>query len=226
MRVFALVPAAGTSRRFGSDKLLAKWNDRELLGHVLVKLAGAKAAGLLAGILVVHRQGDETVRDLIKEYRAYPVPARDPEGELSSSLRTGIEAILRRGPSPDREALLVCHGDQPLLRLDVIHALIDPWARGGALAVRPAYREAPGEPGLPMLVDRSLWRLAEEMRGETGFAPVLERHGIRIREISVAGRNPDVDTPDDLATLDAPTPAPEGSDGIEPLDLMPTSYQG
>ncbi len=208
MRVFALVPAAGRSERFGSEKLLAKWHDRELLGHVLLKLNGARAAGLLAGIVVVHRPDDDAIRSLAQEYRGYPVAVRDPKGELSLSLRTGIDAIVQRGPAQQREALLICHGDQPLLRLDVIHAVVDAWAHGGAVAARPAYRETPGEPGLPMLIDRSLWRLASEMRGESGFAPVLASHRIAVRSISVGGRNPDVDTPEDLAGLeDAPAAA-------------------
>ena len=208
MRIFALVPAAGRSERFGSEKLLAKWHDRELLGHVLLKLNGARAAGLLAGIVVVHRPNDEAIRGLTVEYRGYPVAVRDPLGELSLSIRTGIDAIVQRGAAQQREALLICHGDQPLLRLDVIQALADAWGRGGAVAVRPAYRDAPGEPGLPMLVDRSLWRLANEMRGESGFAPVLASHGIAVRSISVGGSNPDVDTPQDLAALeDTPTAA-------------------
>ena len=186
---------------------------------------GAKAAGLLAGVMVVHRSDDDAVRDLVKEYRAYPVATRNPDGELSSSLRTGVETLMARGPAPDREALIVCHADQPLLRLDVVHAVVDPWAHGGALAVRPEYRDAPGEPGLPMLVDRSLWRLSQEMRGETGFGPILERHGIRVRSVSVGGKNPDVDTPDDLAALEEKPREPEPSD-IPPLDIVPTQYFG
>lgn len=208
MRVYALVPAAGRSKRFGSDKLLTRWHDREILGHVLLRLNGARAAGLLAGILVVHRPDDDGVEKLALEYRAYPVAVRDPDGELCYSLRTGIDAIEARGPAQEREALLVCHGDQPLLRLDVIQAVIDVWARGSALAVRPAYRDAPGEPGLPMLIDRSLWRLRQEMRGESGFAPVLASHGVQVATISVAGRNPDVDTADDLAALEEPVQSP------------------
>ena len=202
VRIYALVPAAGRSERFGSAKLLAKWHDRELLGHVLLKLSGARAAGLLVGIVVVHRPDDDAIRDLALEYRGYPVAVRDPMGELSLSIRTGIEAIEQRGPARQREALLVCHGDQPLLRLDVIQALADAWARGGAVAARPAYRDTPGEPGLPMLVDRGLWKLAGEMRGESGFAPVLESHRITVRTVQVGGSNPDVDTPEDLARLE------------------------
>ena len=60
-----------------------------------------------------------------------------------------------------------------------------------------------------MVVDRSLWNLSREMQGESGFAPILARHGVVVRTVSVGGSNPDVDTPDDLAALDAPSPAPE-----------------
>jgi len=209
LRVFALVPAAGRGARFGGDKLLARWHDRELLGHVLVRLMGAKAAGLLAGVMVVHRPEDEAVRTLITEYRAYPLATRNPDGELADTLRTGIEFLTGRSAGHEHAAALICLGDQPMLRLDVIKSLVDTWSRGGGTAIRPSYRESPGEPGHPLLVDQSLWHLAEEMRGESGFAPVLARGRVTERSVSVAGRNPDVDTLDDLAALDRPVEAPE-----------------
>jgi CTP:molybdopterin cytidylyltransferase MocA len=151
---------------------------------------------------VVHRPGDEAVRELVTEYRGHPVATRVTDGDLSWSLRTGIDALVGRGSPRENEAVLICLADQPLLRLDVIRALVESWSRSGVKAIRPAYREAPGEPGHPLLVDRSLWHLAAEMRGETGFGPVLEAHRIRVQTISVGGRNPDVDTPEDLKALE------------------------
>ena len=196
-----MVPAAGRGERFGGAKLLTKWRDRELLGHVLVKLGGARAAGLLVNTIVVHRPDDDAIRELAAEYRAYPVATRSAEGELSDTLRIGIEALTARERGDHRAALLICLGDQPLLRLDVISALIDSW-KSGATAIRPAYRDSPGEPGHPLLLDQSLWRYAAELRGESGFAPVLEARGVTIRTIPVGGSNPDVDTPEDLQALD------------------------
>lgn len=169
---------------------------------MLLKLGGARAAGLLVHTIVVHRPDDDAVRALAAEYRAYPVATRSAEGELSDSLRAGIEVIANREASHDATALLICLADQPLLRLDVVGALVEAWRKGGLPAVRPAYRDSPGEPGHPLLLDRSLWGYAAEMRGESGFGPVLERRGIGVRVISVGGRNPDVDTPDDLNILD------------------------
>ena len=149
----------------------------------------------------MHRPDDEAVRSLAVEYRAYPVAMRAAGGELSDTLRAGIEVIAGREGRHESTALLICLGDQPLLRLEVIRALIDGW-KTGATAVRPAYRDAPGMPGHPLLLDRSLWDYAAELRGDSGFAPVLSRRGVAVRSISVGGSNPDVDTLDHLSQLE------------------------
>ncbi|MGH7559386.1 MAG: nucleotidyltransferase family protein [Gemmatimonadales bacterium] len=202
MRVYGLVPAAGRSERFGGAKLLAKWQDRELLGHVLLKLGGARAAGLVAGTVVVYRDGDDAVRDLAATYRASAV-AVPPGGELSLSVRAGLDSLAAHSSGHDREAALVCLADQPLLRLDVIRALVETWSRSPVAAVRPSYRDDPGRPGHPLLLDRSLWPLAAELRGDAGFGALLEARRTPVRTVSVAGANPDVDTPEDLRALDA-----------------------
>jgi molybdenum cofactor cytidylyltransferase len=196
-----LVPAAGRGERFGGAKLLTKWRDRELLGHVLLKLGGARAAGLLVNTIVMHRPDDDAIRSLAAEYRAYPIALRSSAGELSDTLRAGIEAITDREKQQQSTALLICLADQPLLRIEVIRALIDGW-KSGTPAIRPAYRDSPGEPGHPLLIDRSLWGHAAEMRGESGFAPVLASKGVAIRQLPVGGSNPDVDTRGDLEALD------------------------
>ena len=205
-----MVPAAGRGERFGGDKLLARWHDRELLGHVLLKLGGARAAGLLGPTVVVHRPGDDGVRALAAEYRCHAEEMRVRDSDLSHTIRTGIDHIKSRGSSSSQQAILICMGDQPMIRLDVIKAMVETWARIGAVAVRPTYRETPDQPGHPLLVDKSLWHLADEMRGDTGLAPVLAAHRIGVRTIPVAGRNPDVDTPEDLKGLDA-EPRPVGA---------------
>lgn len=172
---------------------------------MLLRLGSARAAGLVAGTVVVHREDEETIRVLATEYRCTPVAVRDPDGELSLSLRTGLDALTDRGSRVDREAALICLGDQPLLRLDVIRAVIETWDRNAFPIVRPAYRDEPGRPGHPILLDRSVWPLADGLRGDTGFGTLFEIRRTTVRTVSVAGRNPDVDTPDDLRALEEPS---------------------
>jgi molybdenum cofactor cytidylyltransferase len=169
---------------------------------VLLRLGGARAGGLLGTVVVVHRENDEAIRELAKEYRAHPVGIAQ-DAELSDSLRAGIAAIASRADGAEPTALLVCMGDQPLVRLDVIESLVAAWRSDGYQALRPVYRDAPGEPGHPLLLDRSLWGYAGDLRGEEGLAPVFARRGIPVKQVPVPGRNPDVDTPADLAALEA-----------------------
>jgi molybdenum cofactor cytidylyltransferase len=222
LRVHALVPAAGRSERFGSSKLLAKWHDRELLGHVLHTLRGARAAGLVLDITVVHAPDDEPIRGLAIEYDAYPLETRGA-GDLSDSLRTGIDAFRLRESRTESAALLICLGDQPQLRLDVIQALVLTWRSGGAKVVRPSYRDSPGSPGHPLLVDRSFWDLADEMRGDTGLAAVLDSRGAAVQVIPVGGGNPGVDTPEDLEMLDRED---DPTLDLSPLDLEDRQAMG
>ncbi len=205
MALYALVPAAGRGERFGSAKLLVRWRDRELLGHVLSTLASARIAGLIERTFVVHRPDDRAVADLCTEYLAWPVTTQGP-GDLSDSLRTGVTEIRSLDSGRNRSGILICLGDQPLLRLEVIRALTMEW-KGGLQAIRPSYRADPGAPGHPLLLDRSLWPLAAELAGESGFGPLLASHHIPVHHVSVGGHNPDIDTPADLErleTADAP----------------------
>lgn len=202
LSVWAVVLAAGTGKRYGGAKLVAPWRERPLLAHPLATLAVARAAMLIAGIVLVRHDDDEAVGVLGNEFRCFvtDVPASD-EG-LAWSVRAGLRALEAPNRVPRPEAALICLGDQPLIRSDVIRALIEAGRRGVAPVVRPVYREEPDRPGHPLYVSRKLWHLAGELSGDRGFWPVLERHGISMHPVSVAGSNPDVDTPDDIAALD------------------------
>lgn len=179
---------------------------------MLQTLAAARAAGLVTETIVVHRPEDDAIRALAIEHRCLPAALRNPEGTLSDSLRAGVAAIEARGSRRERGAILVCLGDQPLLRLDVIRALVETWKASPVPALRPSYRADPGRPGHPILIDRSLWHLAGELRGEYGFGTLFDIRHLPVRTVSVAGRNPDVDTPEDLLALDrTDEPVPERS---------------
>jgi molybdenum cofactor cytidylyltransferase len=119
---------------------------------------------------------------------------------LTESLRTGLAAL---DPATTEWALIVL-GDQPLLRRDVVAALVAA-ADDAHDLLRPVYADAPEAPGHPVLVHRRLWPRAEFLRGDQGFGSVVAPE--RIRLVPVPGSNPDVDTRADLLRLSAlPSP--------------------
>lgn len=189
-RTAAVVLAAGRATRFGSTKLLAGLGDRSVLQHVLDTLAEAG----LGEIVIVLGGGAEEIEAGIAWRGERRVRNSRPEDGLSSSLRLGLAAV-----SPAMEAAFVVLGDQPLVRLDVIGALLAAEVPADTVAVVPAYADGGG--ANPVLLLRPGFALADGLAGDRGVGPLLEAMPDRVTIVPVSGTNPDIDTPADLARL-------------------------
>ncbi len=200
---WALVLAAGDGRRFGSDKLVARLGAGPLVEHCLRAVARAVAGGRLEGAVVMHRPGDTVIPALATPLGIVAEVADPGPPALSATLRAGIRRLER---IPSAGAALVVLGDQPLLRDEVIDAVLGEAAAFPADVVRPVYRDEPEAPGHPVWLRRSAWPLTADLRGDDGLGARLDGSGLRIRRVPVPGANPDVDTPADLDALRGATP--------------------
>jgi molybdenum cofactor cytidylyltransferase len=205
VRAHALVLAAGQGRRFGGDKLLALYRGRPLLSYVLELVAAGCESGVLGGGHVVVGRGDDAARRLAENASLETIINDAPHLGLSHSLRLGL-ADLEQRPSSDVGAALVFLGDQPLVRLAVMEALIAAGRARTGRIVRPRYQMRPDVPGHPVLLDRSIWPLASQLRGDRGFATLLDSVAFPIVTLDVPGDNPDVDTRADLHALEESSP--------------------
>lgn len=118
----------------------------------------------------------------------------DPERGLASSLQIGMAAA-----DPGADAVLVALGDQPLVAVDTVRLLLDAPPDPARPVVVPAYTDDRGRN--PVLLRRAAFGLAGEASGDRGLGPVLAAHPELVLEIPIAGGNPDVDTPADLARV-------------------------
>jgi molybdenum cofactor cytidylyltransferase len=195
----AIVLAAGAGSRFGGGKLRAPLEGRPIVGHVV---EAARAAGLDPIVVVVPPSGE---LDSLGLGSVRLVVNPNPAEGLSSSVRLGLRALeLDEGV----EAAVLLPGDQPRVRSAVIGTLLT------ALDASPATpfvvpRYAGNRNPNPVVVRRSIWRLADELAGDRGFGPVLAAHPELVRFVSVDGANPDIDTVADLRRL------------AEPIDTRP-----
>jgi len=196
--VFAIVLGAGRSSRFGSDKLLAPLHGRPVLGHVLDTLASHASSGLLRALFLVVRDPDGAEARLGQEAGAIIVGSPRADEGLAMSLRAGLERVASTAPATGA-AVLVVLGDQPAIRRDVIEEVVRRWRITGAEAVRPRYAQRPDEPGHPVLLDRRLWAEASRLTGDAGSGAFLAGRALEL--VDVPGRNPDIDTPADLAAF-------------------------
>jgi molybdenum cofactor cytidylyltransferase len=191
--VVGVILAAGRATRFGSPKVLATLGGRPLLQHVVDRLG---AAGVDELIVVLGADAGAAEDAVTWPPSTSRVVNPTPERGLASSLAIGAATALARSPRPD--ALLIALGDQPR---------IDPAVIGALLATDPSHavavpRYPTGADPNPVLLRRGGFGLLDEVTGDRGLRPVLARHPELVVEVPVAGANPDVDTPADLAALE------------------------
>jgi CTP:molybdopterin cytidylyltransferase MocA len=192
VKVAAVVLAAGAASRFGSPKALARLDGRPILEHVL---DAVREAGIDDVIVVLGHAADE-IEDGIDWLEERRVRNPDPR-HLSSSLQVGIDAVAAIDP-PVRAAVIVL-GDQPRTRPEVIRALLAAARSGNRPVVVPRYADGGGANPVVLLADA--FELVDEATGDRGLGPVLASNEELVTEIPVAGANPDIDTPEDLARL-------------------------
>jgi molybdenum cofactor cytidylyltransferase len=197
LSLHALVLAAGRGRRFGGSKLQARYRDQPLLAYPLAVVAAARERGLIGAGHVVIPEDDDACLGLVRQLRLQPVLNSATDRGLSYSLQLGLAALEEVGGA---EAALIMLGDQPLVRIEVIEAIISAWYAGGEAIIRPRYEATPDVPGHPVLVARSLWPVIRKLQGDAGLGSLVPRP--REALVDVTGHNPDVDTLSDLQALD------------------------
>ena len=189
--VAAVVLAAGAGSRFGGGKLLASLEGRPVLQHVLDRLAEAG----VDDIVVVLGDDAGAAEDAIDWRRERRVLNPDPGRGLSSSLQIGIAAL-----DGSVAGALIVLGDQPMVPVAAIRAVLDAPPAAGRPIVVPVY---PGDRGRnPVLVGREAFGLVAEATGDRGLGPVIAAHPELVREVAVdATGNPDIDTRANLIAM-------------------------
>jgi molybdenum cofactor cytidylyltransferase len=198
----AVILAAGAGSRFGGGKVRASLDGRPLLAHVV---AAVREAGIGRVVVVLGRDAGAVlgaVREAEPAALERVVVAVNPAPErgLATSLQLGLGAA---SATPIPAAIFVLLGDQPRVRAGVLRELFR--AAGAApvaaIAVVPRYDEdaAPN----PVLLLPAGWSLVARLAGDRGLGPLLAADPDRVVQVAVAGANPDVDTPADLAAIAA-----------------------
>jgi molybdenum cofactor cytidylyltransferase len=187
MRVVAILLAAGSSARFGGEKLLVPWRGRPLYEHALEAL---RASPGIDETLVVVKPG-------------FGVPPRRPrcrfvvnpdhaEG-MGASLRAGVWAA-----PEDADAYLVALADMPRITPALIASLIAAHAAAGKPILVPL---CGGRRGHPVMIGAGLRVGLLAVTGDVGAREIIQAHPEWVAQFETqdAAVLFDVDTPADLA---------------------------
>ena len=186
MRVVAILLAAGSSRRFGGQKLPAPWRGRPLYEHALDALISSPGIGT---IIVVVRPGF-AVPPARPRCRFIVNPDHD-EG-MGASMRAGVRAA-----PGDADAYLLALADMPRITPELIASLIARYAAAGKPIVVPV---CGGRRGHPVIIGAELREELLAVTGDVGAREIIRAHPEWVGEFETedAAVVFDVDLPGDL----------------------------
>ena len=190
-----MVLAAGRGLRFGGDtpKPQLVFRGKPLVVHAV----HAARAGDLSPVVVV-ASDDRVIEVLDAEIRAGSVVlVRNdaPERGISSSLQAALRVLM---PDDLIDGVVVGLGDQPLVGAEAYRRVGRALDNGAELAVA-TYA---GVRGNPVLIGRAHWAEALELGGDEGARVLVRRYGAVEVPCDGTGRPDDIDTPEDLASLE------------------------
>lgn len=185
MRLAAVVLAAGSARRFGSDKLSAPFAGRPLVHHAI---EAARAAPVERVVVVCGE------RLALGEWPGGPriEPVRIASTALAESLKAGVAAV------SEAEGAFIFLGDMPLVPHDVADRLAA--LLGGRFAAVPRHE---GTNGHPVLLSRRAFPEIARLTGDEGAGRLLKRRDdIAFLDVSDEAILLDVDRAEDIARLE------------------------
>jgi len=188
VRSFAIVPAAGRSRRMGQPKLLLQHRGRALIEPVLT----AWLASRVERVVVVVHPADEELAAVCAGYDVDVVRPAEPPPEMKDSVLCGLRHVAERYVPRDGDVWLLAPADMPSLSPSAIDRVLAAHEAESPAIVVPAHQ---GRRGHPVLFP---WPLAAEVEGlaaDEGINALLARHAVREVDCAAEDLLADIDTP-------------------------------
>lgn len=193
-RLFALIPAAGRSRRMGTSKLLLPWQGTT----VIEQLIGTLARPDVTAVAIVIRPDDHALQDVVQRTSAMAViPDHEPP-EMRDSIEIGLRAIRQRFAPSDNDGWLLIPADHPLIEMEVLDGLLTRWSQGDCQALLPTLGQRRGH---PTLLRWSLAARIEQLPRDVGVNTLLRSSPSLVTEWPTDHESvlADLDTPEDYA---------------------------
>ena len=185
--IWAIILAAGESKRMGSPKMLLPFMGITIIENVIANVSGSKVDNIM---VVLGADRDSIVKLIRTKAVNYCYNENYKDGMLSSVL-CGFRNI-----PIGHSAVLVFQGDQPLITPNAINSVIEVYLSSGKGIVIPVYESKRGH---PILIDRKYRNEIQKLNPAEGLRSLALKYSDDVLEVNtdVAGILRDFDTYDE-----------------------------
>lgn len=163
--ISAIILAAGRGERMGESKMFLPLGGKPVLQWVLE----SALASDLDEVICVTRELNSARRQInVADERLFWLLNYAADRGQSTSVIAGLWAA-----NPASDGVMFLCGDQPLVRLELINALIEKFEDTAAWIVAPKFN---GEVRNPILFHRKLFPELIQLTGDHSGRPLLEKH--------------------------------------------------
>jgi molybdenum cofactor cytidylyltransferase len=195
-KLFAVIPAAGHSRRMGQPKLLLPVGKTTVIGRVISAL---KSAGI-HDLAITVRRDDTALIGEIRRHGVEPIqPAIDPP-DMRASIEHGLEWIEQTHHPTQDDAWLLLPADHPIIDAALIRPLCDAWSATATDVLVPTCH---GRRGHPLIARWSTIKAVRALPSNVGVNQWLRDPATTVTEIAIDDPRIlcDLDVPEDYARL-------------------------
>jgi molybdenum cofactor cytidylyltransferase len=189
--IWAIVLAAGESRRMGFPKMLLEIRGKPMIENVILNVLSSGIENILVVLGADHERVKEPVKRMPVQF-CYNENYRDG---MLSSVRCGLQNL-----PDDFEAVLFFQGDQPFISHELIDKLTGIFQKTGRGIIIPLYDRKRGH---PLLVGRKYRNKIEELDDSAGLRSLAQIYADDVLEVETEdnGILIDCDTYDDYMNI-------------------------
>ena len=185
--IWAIVLAAGESRRMGSPKMILPYEGMTIIEKVLENVLASDVEKVVT-VLGSHK---EEVLKVIEKYPVLHCYNSNYKNGMLTSVKCGFDFL-----PGDFRAAMVFLGDQPMVEASVINKMINLYNESGKGILVPVFENKRGH---PLLADKKYRDEIKNLDDPEGLKGLLRRHPDDLLEVD--SENPsvimDIDTRED-----------------------------
>jgi molybdenum cofactor cytidylyltransferase len=185
--IWAIILAAGESKRMGSPKLVLPFRGKTIIENVIENISRSEVENI---VLVLGADSEKIIKAVEGMDVKHCYNENYSQGMLSS-VKCGFSSL----PHHFRVAL-VFQGDQPMIGPDITNALINAYKKSGKGIIIPTFEKKRGH---PLLLDSKYRDNIMKLDGGEGLRAIAYRFPHDVFEVKVNTQNvlKDIDTEED-----------------------------